>query len=53
MESISYWALFFSAAQTTNFFRRNRSVSAWLDRVMGTVLIGLGIRLALLDNANG
>ena len=39
-----------SAAQTTNFFRRNRRFSVWLDRILGSILIGLGMRLALLEN---
>lgn len=39
-----------AAAQTTNFFRENRRCSIWLDRVLGSVLIGLGVRLAMLDN---
>ncbi len=39
-----------SAAQTTNFFRRNRRFSAWLDRILGSILIGLGMRLALMEN---
>ena len=39
-----------TAAQTTNFFRNNRHFSTLLDRVLGSVLIGLGIRLALIDN---
>ena len=38
-----------TAARTTAFFRRNRRLSIWLDRFLGSVLIGLGIRLALLD----
>lgn len=42
----------FTADQTTGFFRRNRSFSVWLDRVLGSVLIGLGIRLALTENNN-
>ena len=41
-----------AAAQTTNFFRNNRKCSLWLDRISGSVLIGLGIRLALLKNDN-
>ncbi len=41
-----------AAAQTTNFFRKNRKFSIWLDRILGSVLIGLGIRLALMDNHN-
>ena len=39
-----------TAAQTTNFFRKNRQFSVWLDRVLGTVLIGLAIRLALTES---
>ena len=39
-----------TAAQTTSFFRSNRKLSIWLDRVLGTVLIGLAIRLALTEN---
>lgn len=44
--------LVFSAAQTTGFFRNNRKLSIWLDRIMGSVLIGLGVRLALTGNNN-
>ena len=44
--------LVFSAAQTTGFFRNNRKLSIWLDRIMGSVLIGLGVRLALTENNN-
>ncbi len=39
-----------TAAQTTNFFRKNPHFSVWLDRILGSVLIGLGIRLALTEN---
>ena len=39
-----------AAARTTRFFRKNRMASIWLDRLLGSVLIGLGLRLALLDN---
>ena len=39
-----------TAAQTTGFFRKNRKLSIWLDRVLGTVLIGLAVRLALTEN---
>jgi RhtB (resistance to homoserine/threonine) family protein len=42
-----------AAARTTRFFRRNRRASLWLDRILGSVLIGLGLRLAFLDNHNG
>jgi len=40
------------AAQTTNFFRRNRKYSILLDRISGSVLVGLGIRLALIENTS-
>ncbi len=40
------------AAQTTNFFRRNRKYSILLDRISGSVLVGLGIRLALTENTS-
>jgi RhtB (resistance to homoserine/threonine) family protein len=46
------FSLIFTAAQTTGFFRQNRNVSVWLDRMMGSVLIGLGIRLVLTENSN-
>ena len=42
-----------AAARTTRFFRKNRRASGWLDRLLGSVLIGLGLRLALLDNHHG
>jgi RhtB (resistance to homoserine/threonine) family protein len=41
-----------AAAQTTEFFRNNRKFSIWLDRILGSVLIGLGLRLALMENHN-
>ncbi len=41
-----------TASKSTSFFRKNRRFSVWLDRVMGSVLIGLAIRLALTDNPN-
>ncbi len=44
--------LIFTAAQTTGFFRKNRNLSIWLDRIMGSALIGLGIRLAFAKNNN-
>ena len=37
----------FTAAGTTGFFRNNPRFAGLLDRLSGTVLIGLGIRLAL------
>ena len=44
--------LIFTVAQTTGFFRKNRNLSIWLDRIMGSALIGLGIRLAFAKNNN-
>ena len=38
------------AAQTTEFFRKNKNISIWLDRMLGSVLIGLGLRLAFMEN---
>lgn len=40
----------FTAAKTTNYFRNNQQSAIWLDRVLGSILIGLGIRLALMEN---
>jgi RhtB (resistance to homoserine/threonine) family protein len=40
----------FTAAQATGFFRKNRNFSVLLNRILGSVLIGLGIRLALIEN---
>lgn len=39
--------LVLGAAGLTGTLRRRPEIGAWLDRVVGTVLIGLGIRLAL------
>ena len=33
------------AAKTSYFFQTNRRFTVWLDRILGTVLIGLGLRL--------
>ena len=41
-----------TAARTTMFFRNNPRLSVWLDRFLGSVLIGLGLRLALLDDSS-
>lgn len=38
-----------AAARSTDYFRRNRNASAWLDRALGTIFVGLGVRLALAD----
>ncbi|MGC3874525.1 LysE family translocator [Halomonas sp. GXIMD04776] len=37
------------AARTTTFFRNSSRLSKWLDRVLGTVLVALGVRLALSE----
>ncbi|MCP3892363.1 MAG: LysE family translocator [Desulfobulbaceae bacterium] len=42
--------LVLTAARTTIFFRNNSQFSTLLDRVFGSMLIGLGIRLALTEN---
>ena len=39
-----------TAARTTFFFRNNSQFSTLLDRVLGSMFIGLGIRLALIEN---
>ncbi len=38
--------LVLTAAQTTTFFRNNSHFNTLIDRILGSVLIGLGIRLA-------
>ena len=38
-----------TASKTTHFFRANPTASVWLDRLLGSVLIGLGIRLSLSE----
>lgn len=47
------FCIVFTAAGTTGFFRKHRSFSVWLDRILGSVLIGLGLRLALSENHKG
>jgi len=42
--------LVLTAARTTNFFRNNSQFSTLLDRGLGSMFIGLGIRLALIEN---
>lgn len=37
----------FLAARATRFFREHRRASVWLDRLFGSILVGLGVRLAL------
>lgn len=38
-----------AAARTTGFFRQNPRASIWLDRLMGSILLTLGFRLALSE----
>ncbi|MEO0758647.1 MAG: LysE family translocator [Cyanobacteria bacterium J06648_16] len=38
------------AARVTALFRNNPRLSTWLDRVLGSILIGLGFRLVLAEN---
>jgi len=44
------FTLVLTAARTTIFFRNNSQFSTLLDRVLGSMFIGLGIRLALIKN---
>ena len=37
--------------RTTKFFRDSNAIGVWLDRALGTILVGLGVRLALTDKA--
>ncbi|MEK0363604.1 LysE family translocator [Pseudomonas sp. CBC3] len=39
------------AARASSALRGNQRLSQWLDRVLGSVLIGLGIRLGLAERA--
>ena len=39
------------AARFTDALRRNPRIGLWLDRALGTMLIGLGLRLALQQRA--
>ena len=41
--------LVLAASKATCFFRANQTASVWRDRVLGSLLIGLGIRLALSE----
>ena len=40
-----------AAGRLTSFLRHNSRISAWLDRLMGSILVGLGLRLALTENS--
>lgn len=42
-----------TAAGTTEFFRQNRKISIIFDRLLGSVLITLGVRLALEESHPG
>lgn len=44
-------AMVFLAARASAALRSNHRLSLWLDRVLGSVLIGLGIRLGLAERA--
>ena len=44
------FTIVFTAAKTTAFFRRNRRASVWLDRALGSILIALAVRLALIKH---
>jgi threonine/homoserine/homoserine lactone efflux protein len=39
-----------AAGWTTTFFRNNQYIPSFLDRVLGSIFIGLGIRLALVGH---
>jgi len=39
------------AARARSMLQANRRVGRWLDRALGSVLIGLGVRLALAERA--
>ncbi|MEO1592685.1 MAG: LysE family translocator [Cyanobacteria bacterium J06632_22] len=39
-----------AAARVTHVFRNNQQLSVWLDRVLGSILIALGVRLVLSQN---
>ena len=53
MAIVIEFSIVLTASQTTNFFRKNPTFSVWLDRVLGTVLIGLALRLALTKQGAG
>jgi RhtB (resistance to homoserine/threonine) family protein len=38
-----------AASRTTGFFRSNPKTSAWLERALGSILLTLGVRLALFE----
>ncbi|MCQ4257568.1 LysE family translocator [Stutzerimonas stutzeri] len=44
-------AMVLLAARASSALRGNRRLGQWLDRLIGSVLIGLGVRLGLADRA--
>ncbi|MEM6255958.1 MAG: LysE family translocator [Cyanobacteria bacterium P01_D01_bin.156] len=40
----------FAAAHLTHIFRRNQYLATWLDRLLGSILITLGLKLAVAEN---
>jgi len=44
------FVLVLTAARATNFFRNHSQFSTLLDRILGSMLICLGIRLAMIEN---
>ncbi|RKZ71217.1 MAG: LysE family translocator [Gammaproteobacteria bacterium] len=38
-----------AASRTTTFFRQHPKASVWLDRLLGSILVALGVRLAISD----
>lgn len=44
-------AMVFLVARASSALRGNRRLCLWLDRVLGSVLIGLGVRLGLAERA--
>lgn len=40
-----------AASRTTGFFRRNPKTSVWLERALGSILLTLGVRLALFERS--
>ncbi|MOA45957.1 hypothetical protein D3C78_1684140 [compost metagenome] len=39
------------AARATELIRSRRAISLWLDRTLGSMLLALGLRLALSERA--
>ncbi|MNP55021.1 Homoserine/homoserine lactone efflux protein [compost metagenome] len=39
------------AARATELIRSRRAISLWLDRTLGSILLALGLRLALSERA--